>query len=216
MKLKDYINEHYIFEKTYNVKSLTKQLANYYKIPHISDPGEVMQHAGSIDNALSMILKSGDTFTADEAVQDPDTGEVYFEKGFHKSGKDVAIANKKIKQRYRNVIRQAGRDFNKAEVPPLFRNAKDISDFASFYDIEEKSLSDIYDPAEAGTDEHDYDFDISVPVKITRNDKYKMGTEDKANMKRLLTLLKKSHNNIDFAGEMALGGKFYTIDAYLK
>lgn len=216
MKFKDYVNEHYIFEKTYNVKSLIKQLANYYKMPLSSDPGEIMQRAGSIDNALSMILKTGDTFTADEEIQDPETGETYFEKGFHKSGKDVSIANKKVKQKYRNVIRQAGRDVSKAEVPPLFKNAKDISDFASFYDIEEKSLSNLYDQSEAGTNDHDYDFDISVPVKITRNDKYKMGTEDKANMKRLLTLLKKSHNNIDFAGEMALGGKFYTIDVYLK
>jgi hypothetical protein len=214
MKLKDYINEHFIFEKTYNVKSLTKQLTNYYKIPQSSNPGEIMQRAGSIDNALSMILKSGDTFTADEEIRNPETGEVYFAKGFHKSGKDIAIANKKTKQKYKNIIRQANKDVSKAEVPPLFKNAKDISDFASFYDIEEKSLSNIYDHSEEGTS--DYDFDVSVPVKITRNDKYKMSTEDKANMKRLVTLLKKSHNNIDFAGEMAQGGKFYTIDVYLK
>lgn len=216
MKFKDYVNEHYIFEKTYNTKSLIKQLANYYKMPLNSDPGEIMQNAGSIDNALSMILKAGDTFTADEEVQDPETGEVYFEKGYHKSGNDAAKENKKIKQRYRNVIRQAGRDAKKVEVPPLFKTAKDISDFSSFYDLEEKSLSDIYDPTEVGTKDHDYDFDISIPVKVTRNDKYKMGTEDKANMKKLLLLLKKSHNNIDFSGEMTFGGKFYTIDAYLK
>lgn len=216
MKLKDYINEHYIFEKTYNVKSLMKQLANYYKMPLNSDPSEIMQHAGSIDNALSMILKAGDTFTADEEIQDPDTGETFFEKGYHKSGKDVSIANKKIKQRYRNVIRQAGKDSRKAEVPPLFRTAKDISDFLSFYDLDEKNLSDIYDSSEAGTDDHDYDFDIVVPVKAVRKDKFSMGNDDKLNMKKLISLLKKSHNNIDFQGEMALGGKFYTIDIYLK
>ena len=216
MKFKDYVNEHYIFEKTYNVKSLIKQLTNYYKLPLNSDPGEVIQHAGSIDSALNMILKKGDTFTADEDILDPNTGETFVEKGFHRTGNDVAISNKKTKQKYRNVTRQVNKDAKKAEPPPLFRTAKDISDFSSFYDIEERLLSDIYDPSETGTDDNDYDFDVSVPVKVTRNDKYPMGTEDKVNMKRLLTLLKKSYNNLDFSGEMALGGKFYTIDVYLK
>src|SRR5574343_27839 len=216
MKFKDYVNEHYIFEKAYNTKSLIKQLANYYKMPLNSDPGEVMQNAGSIDNALSTILKVGDTFTADEEVQDPETGEVYFEKGYHKSGNDVAILNKKTKQKYRNAVRQVGKNTRKAESPPLFKSAKDISDFSSFYDIEEKTLGNIYDSSEAGTDDHDYDFDITVPVKITRNDKYQMGTEDKVNMKRIVTLLNKSYHNINFKGEMATGGKFYAIDAYLK
>lgn len=135
MKFKDYVNEHYIFEKAYNTKSLIKQLANYYKMPLNSDPGEVMQNAGSIDNALSIILKVGDTFTADEEVQDPETGEVYFEKGYHKSGNDVAILNKKTKQKYRNAVRQVGKNTRKAESPPLFKSAKDISDFSSFYDL---------------------------------------------------------------------------------
>lgn len=214
MKFKDYVNEHYIFEKAYNTKSLIKQLANYYKMPLNSDPGEIMQNAGSIDNALSIILKVGDTFTADEEVQDPETGEVYFEKGYHKSGNDVAILNKKTKQKYRNAVRQVGKNTRKAESPPLFKSAKDISDFSSFYDIEEKTLGNIYDSSEAGTDDHD--FDITVPVKITRNDKYQMGIEDKVNMKRIVTLLNKSYHNINFKGEMATGGKFYTIDAYLK
>jgi hypothetical protein len=92
MKFKDYVNEHYIFEKTYNTKSLIKQLANYYKMPLNSDPGEIIQHAGSIDSALNMILKKGDTFTADEDILDPNTGETFVEKGYHRTGNDVAIS----------------------------------------------------------------------------------------------------------------------------
>lgn len=216
MKLKDYINEHYIFEKTYNVKSLMKQLANYYKISINSDPSEILQRAGSIDNALSMVLKDGDTFTAESDVVDSNTGEIYINKGYRKTGKEALISKKKTKQKYRNTVRQISKDDKVTSVPPLFKTAKDISDFQSFYDIEETSLGDIYDQSEAGTDDHDYDFSISVPVKVTRNDRYKMGTTDKVNMKKLLTLLKNSHSNIDFSGEMAAGGKFYTIDAYLK
>ena len=214
MRYKDYINEHYIFEKVYSVKTLSKTIASYFKMPISTDPAEVFSKMGSIESVVSTFLKKGDTFKAEIDVIDPDTGEVFVEKGQSFSGSDVALTKKKYKQQNRN-FRRADKK-NRPSTMPLYRTAKGIDDFENFYTIEYESLGNIYDPKEVEFSEHDYDFDTSVPVKLSRSDMYTMDQDDKKNMQKLITMLKKSHKSLDFAGEMAMGGKFYTIDVYLK
>lgn len=225
MKFKDYVNEHYIFEKHYNNVSLANQLSHYYKRPG-QTLNQILSDFGSIYGSLEKIMKSGDTYTPEEDVIDDHTGEVFAEKGKTISYKDIHNHLDKVKKSFGKRIslpkrKHPGKEAKKSERRDGdfdLSRARDISDFESAYNIEYKTLSHIYPPEEAGVsqDELDYDYDMEVPVKVTRQDKLSMGTEDKVNMKRLITLLKKSHHNIDFHGEMPLGGKFYTIDVYLK
>jgi hypothetical protein len=220
MKFKDYVNEHYIFEKHYNNVSLANQLSHYYKM-HGKTLNDIISDFGSIKTPLQKIMKAGDTYTPEEDVINNQTGEIFAEKGKTISYKDLEHfkkLNKQSNRKHARLIKQDKKSSQRDSFEYNLTKAKDVSEFEEGYNIEYKTLSHIYPPEEAGVpqNELDYDYDMEVPVKVTRKDKLNMNQDDKNNMKRLITLLKKSHHNIDFHGEMPLGGKFYTIDVYLK
>lgn len=201
MKFKDYVNEHYIFEKHYNNVSLANQLSHYYKM-HGKTLNDIISELGSIYNPLTKIMKSGDTYTPEEDVIDDRTGELFAEKGKTISYKDIQNHLDKVKKSFGKRVSLPKRNHPGKEAKKTERRhgdfdlsrARDISDFESAYNIEYKTLSHIYPPEEAGVSQDELDYDMEVPVKVTRQDKLSMGTEDKVNMKRLITLLKKSHH----------------------
>ena len=215
MNFKNYISEHTIYEKAFNVKTLSKAAINYYKLSSSLSPAEVFAKFDGIVPLVRILLKDTDTFEAEEEVSNPDTGEIFFEKGYKIKGSDIAKEKKVFKQQHRNVKSSWGND-SRPPVPPLFRTAKNAEDFESFYDIAYTTVGDVYPEDEAGTTEHDYDFDTTVPTQLTRKDRWTMDNDDKANMKKLIVLLKNRNHSLNFAGEMAAGGKFYTIDTYLN
>lgn len=215
MNLKDYISEHMIYEKAFNVKTLSKAAISYYKLSSSLSPAEVFSELGGIGGAARVLLKDTDTFEAEEEVVDPNTGEVFVEKGYKIKGSDVAKSKKEYKKQHRNVKSSWGDDA-RPPVPPLFKTAKNIEDFESFYDIVYTTVGDVYPEDEVGTTEHDYDFDTTVPTQLTRKDRWTMDNDDKNNMKKLIVLLKNTNRSLNFAGEMAAGGKFYTVDTYLN